>query len=171
MTLACQHDAGIEILHILNRETLAQGNRNGHLAGSAVHGVDIGYVDHGTLVTQVFQGHVGEVKMNALHEHVGCNQDLLVLTGVIQYGAVVTNSVKGGCVLWLKVFCQVVYKTELSEFCYFGTFDICHCYDVISCLRMIPRAQALPSQNSGRRGGNVLLRAGCKSFFANRRPD
>ena len=95
MALAGQHDAGIEILHVLDRETLAQGNRYGHLAGSSVHGVDIGYIDHRALVTQMFQGYVGEVKMDALHQHVGCYKDLLVLTGIIQYGAVVTNSVKG----------------------------------------------------------------------------
>ena len=126
MTLAGQQHAGIEILHVLYRESLAQCNGHCHLTRSAVHGVYIGYIDHGTFVAKMFKRYVREVKMNTFHKHVRCYKHLLVLAGVVQHGAVIAYAVKRGAVLGLEFLCEVVYKTEFTVFRYLSTFGLWH---------------------------------------------
>ena len=83
--------AFVELLDVLYGEALAQGQRDGHLARRAIHGEDVADVDHGRLVTQVLQGDVGEVEVDALHEHVGGDEHLCVR--IVKYGAVIAYAV------------------------------------------------------------------------------
>ena len=68
--------------------------------------------------------------MNSLHQHIGCNENLLVLSGIIQDSAVITYTVESTDVLRFEVFCKMVYKPEFSKFRYFGTFCLWHITEV-----------------------------------------
>ena len=74
----------------------------------------------------MLEGYVGEVKMDALHEHIGGYKHLLVLTGIVQHGAVIAHSVKGGGVLWLEFLGKVVYKSEFAQLGNLCAFYLCH---------------------------------------------
>jgi hypothetical protein len=119
--VARQPDALVELLDVFNAEAPADAQAQGHLCGRGVHGVDVGDVDHGCLVAQVLQRHVGEVEVYALEQEVGADERLL-LAGVY-HGAVVAYALHGGGVERLYVFGEPVNETELSECGYFCT---CH---------------------------------------------
>ena len=54
-------------------KTVADGDGHGDLLRHGVHGVHIAEVDDHRLVAEVLQGHIAEVEVDALHEHIGGN--------------------------------------------------------------------------------------------------
>jgi len=89
--VACLIQSGIEIFDVLNLKPLANGQGDGHLAWSPVHGEDVGDVLHSRLVAQFTHGYIGEVKMNALHEHVGRDENFGVR--IVHHGAIIPHSI------------------------------------------------------------------------------
>ena len=62
--------AGIEFLDMLKGEALAHTQPHSNLTRGAVHGVYIAEVNHRSLVAEVFQGHVREVEVYVLQQHI-----------------------------------------------------------------------------------------------------
>ena len=101
--IAGQAQSAVELLDILDTETLADGERNGELTGCAVHGEDIADVYHGRLVAQVLEVDISKVEVYALHQHIGGNEYLLI--GVAEYGAIIANTFYGAGVLDFDILC------------------------------------------------------------------
>ena len=114
--VASLSEPSIEIVEVLDLETLAQGNAHKQLAWRAVHGKHVAQVDHRALVAQLSHAVVGEVEVHALHQHVGGDEHLLV--GIIQHRAIITHAFQRRGVLGLQVFSEPVDETELSKFLY-----------------------------------------------------
>ena len=115
--VAGQFEASIELLEILDREPLADGQRDGDLAGRAVHGEHVTDVHHRTLIAEVLQVDVGQIEVYAFHQQVGGDEHFLV--GVGEHGAVVAYAVFRTLILDLYVFRETVDETKLTKFCYF----------------------------------------------------
>ncbi len=105
--------AGIEFLNILYREAAREGDAHDELARRAVHGVHVGEVHGGRLVTEVLEGRVGEVEVDAFHEHVARYEHLLA--GIRQDGAVVAHAKLRGGIMHGQTAGEAVYQPELSE--------------------------------------------------------
>ena len=114
--------SAIEQFHVFDGEALAECYADNHLPRCAVHGKDVGNVDHCRLVAQQFYADIGKVEVHALHEHVGSDEHLAV--GVGENGAVVAHALLCAGVLWLDVFCQVLDESELTQL-----GNVCHLYN------------------------------------------
>ena len=117
MGITGQTKASIEFIELFDAETFAEGNTHRNLLGHAAHGVNIAEVHHGRLVAQVLEGHVGEVEMNAFHQHVGGDENVFV-AAIVQHGAVVTNAMSCLGVLGLDVLGEMPDQTKLTQFAY-----------------------------------------------------
>ena len=115
MLLACLSHSGIEFVHILNAETLAQGKADGYLARHGVHCIDVAQVYHDGLVAQVSHRDVGKVEVYAFHQEVGRDEGAHARRGR-QYGTVIAHACQGAGVLRLEIFGQVPDQSEFSQF-------------------------------------------------------
>ena len=52
-------------------ETLGYAKADGDLTRNAVHRIDVGKIDHGTFVAEMFQRHISQVKMHSFEQHIG----------------------------------------------------------------------------------------------------
>ena len=77
-------------------------------------------VHHCSLVSQMLHVYISAVEVHAFHKHVACHQRLLI--GIVQHGAVVSYTIFCRLVSRLYVFCKMIYKPELTQFCYFHYF-------------------------------------------------
>lgn len=89
--VAGQAQSRVEVLEVFDGEAAAHGDAHHDLPGSAVHGIDIGKVDHGGFVAQMLDGRILQVEMDAFHQQVGGDQ-LADAGGRCQYGAVVAHA-------------------------------------------------------------------------------
>ena len=110
----------VEVVQVFHLESLAQRYAHQHLTGGAVHGEDIADVHHGRLIAQMFHVVVGQVEVDAFHQHVGRDEYLAV--GVVHHGAVVARGLDGRFIVPGQVFRQAPYQSKLSQFCYFHIF-------------------------------------------------
>lgn len=115
---ASEADAFVEGLEVLDLRATAHGQADKELARGAVHGIDVGEIDHGGLVAQVLQRRVGEVEVDALHQHVGGEQDAArvgCIGGVAHHGAVVAYAAQRGGVAGGEAAGEVVDEAKLTE--------------------------------------------------------
>ena len=92
---------------------LERPSEDGNLAGTSVHGVDVGEVDDGRFVAEVFQRDVGEVEVYAFEQQVGGDEGALV--AVVEYGGVVAYPFEGRGISSWKILGEVPYETKLAE--------------------------------------------------------
>ena len=119
--------AGIEFLDVLYRESARKGDAHDELARRTVHGIHVGEVYGGSLVTEVLEGRVSEVEMNAFHEHVARYEHLLA--GIRQDCAVVAHAEQRGGIMYGQTAGEAVYQPELSECGDFSSLR--HCPNMI----------------------------------------
>ena len=84
------------------------------MTGRAVHGVDVGEIDHGGFVAQMTEWGVDEVEVDALHEHIGGDESLFAFGGSDD-GAVVAYALQGAGLSGLDAFGEVANKTKFAK--------------------------------------------------------
>ena len=109
---AGQAHAVVELLHRLHTEPVGQAEAHHDLAGGAVHGTDVAEVDHHSLVSQVFEGGVGQVEMDALTEEVGADEG--AVSGCRREDrSVISHSELCAVLLLFEAFGQLSDESEL----------------------------------------------------------
>ena len=107
-------DTFIDGLDVLHGKAFGEAQSHKQLRGPAVHGIDVGKVDHGRLVAQVLEGGVGEVKMYAFEQQVGGDKREAIC-GVTDGGCVVANAEDGCVVAGRNAVRQSVDESELAQ--------------------------------------------------------
>ena len=111
--LAGMTDASVERLDIFHREAFGEPEGDGELRGPAVHGVDVGEVDDGGFVAEVFQGRIGEVEVDTLEQQVG-GDEREIGGGMADGGGIVAYAEEGAVVAGHKALCQSVNESKLA---------------------------------------------------------
>lgn len=114
VALAAEAHAGVERFDVFQGEAFAQGQRYGHLPWRAVHGADVREVDGHGLVAEVLEWRIGEVEMDAFHEHVGGHEQLRRAV-VVEHGGVVAHGFARRGVAVFEILREFVDKSELPE--------------------------------------------------------
>ena len=106
VSLASHTDAAVEGLYVFEAEAAANGQAHEQLARRAVHGVNVGEVDHRGFVTEVLERGVLQVEVDALHQHIG-GQKANAPVRTFEHGTVVADAAKGGGLLGSNVVGEV----------------------------------------------------------------
>jgi len=61
---------------IIHSRIITYGNADHNLGWGGIHGINVADVNDHRLITQVFQGSIHQVKMNALNQQVGADDRL-----------------------------------------------------------------------------------------------
>ena len=86
---------------MLQGESLADAQRYRYLSGRAVHGIYVTEVDHYRFIAQMHQGHIGQIKVDALEQQVGGDKGLSIIA-VMDDGTVISHASAGGFVAYRK---------------------------------------------------------------------
>ena len=76
-------------------------------------GVDVGEIDHGRFVAEVFQRHIRQVEMDVLEKQVCCDQ--YSCRGIGKYGGIVAHALDRRVMETGEIFCQAVNEPEFAE--------------------------------------------------------
>ena len=93
MELAGQLEAFVEQFQVFDAEALGNGQGYGDLFRGTVHGVDVGEVDNGGLVSQMFHWGIDQIEVDSFHQEVGSHQGLLA--GEVQHGGIIAYAISG----------------------------------------------------------------------------
>ena len=107
-------DAVIDGLDVLHGEAFGEAQGHKQLRGPTVHGIDVGKVDHGSLVTEVFERRVSEIEVDTFEKQVGRDQREAIC-GVTDGGCVVANAEDGCVVAGRNAVRQSVDESELAQ--------------------------------------------------------
>ena len=119
MVFAGQAQAVVDGVEVFHRGAPAHGHVAEQLARQAVHGVNVGEVDHRGLVAQMFQRGVDQIEVDALHEQVARDEQVAVV--VAEHGAVVAHAAQGRGVAGREALREVTDEAKLAERGYFGS--------------------------------------------------
>ena len=110
--VAGHSQSAIELLDILDTETLTESQRDCHLARCAIHGENVTDVNHCRLPTEMLEVDICQIEVYALHEHVGGDEHFCIW--IVKYGAVIAYAVLCRLIVGLDVIRQTVYQAKFS---------------------------------------------------------
>ena len=116
MSFAGEAQSGVEFVKVFHLAFSSNSDADEELTRTSVHGIYVTEVHHCRFVAEMFERRVGEVEVNALHQHVrGRHDAVFCVRSIVHHSTIISHSEKSGGIERRKSFGESVNQSELTQ--------------------------------------------------------